>query len=124
MAESESTRPRGRSAGLREEPRLSPFSSTYEEARENFLHAAENSGFRQLRFRVPHEDSAELFVDFALLRRDPRKVLISISGVHGIEGYAGSAVQASLLGEDPSAEGPTLLFVHGVNPYGMKFYRR
>ncbi|RZA07417.1 MAG: DUF2817 domain-containing protein, partial [Proteobacteria bacterium] len=40
------------------------------------------------------------------------------------EGYAGSAVQASLLGEDPSAEGPTLLFVHGVNPYGMKFYRR
>jgi len=100
------------------------FAENYEEARETFLAAAETAGFRQLRFRVPHEDSSELFLDFALLRRDPKRVLLHLSGVHGIEGFAGSAVQTELLGDSHAEEGPSLLFVHGLNPYGMKFYRR
>lgn len=103
---------------------MSAFSATYEEARERFLAAADEAGFRHLRFRVPHEDAAELFLDFALLRRDPKRLLIHFSGVHGIEGYAGSAVQTALLGEPLPPGDASLLFVHAVNPYGMKYYRR
>jgi hypothetical protein len=103
---------------------MMPFSRTYEEARDTFLAAVDEGGFRPLRFRVPHEDTSDLFLDFALLRRNPKRVLLHLAGVHGIEGYAGSAVQASLLRQPVEAEGASLLFVHAVNPYGMKFYRR
>jgi hypothetical protein len=103
---------------------VSYFSSSYEEARARFIEAADKNGYRHLRFRVPQEENTDLFLDFALIRRDPKKALIHISGVHGIEGFAGSAVQLSLLQEPPTEDGPTLLFVHGVNSYGMAFCRR
>lgn len=96
----------------------------YGAAREAFLAAAEETGYRLLRFRLPHEDSADLFQDYALWRRDPTRVLVHLSGVHGVEGFAGSAIQRALVAETPAANGPSLLFVHAVNPYGMAFYRR
>lgn len=103
---------------------MSSFSREYGEAREKFLAAAEGAGFRLLRFRVPAEESPELFIDFALMRRDPKKLLLHVSGVHGIEGYVGSAIQTAALSEGFKGDGPSILFVHGVNPYGMCFYRR
>ncbi len=57
-----------------------------------------------------------------------KRVLVVVSsGVHGAEGFAGSAVQAQLLteylpGADLGATG--FLFIHGINPYGMKHWRR
>jgi hypothetical protein len=51
-------------------------------------------------------------------------MLVQISGVHGVEGYVGSAIQRSLLASEFGDEGPSLLFVHALNPYGMAFYRR
>lgn len=73
---------------------------------------------------MPTEDSPELYQDYALLRRGPNLVL-HISGVHGIEGYAGSALQEEILRElKPESEGPSLLFLHALNPGGMAFYRR
>lgn len=101
------------------------FLEEYGPAREDFLAAAEAAGFRLLRYRIPHEDSAELFQDYALLRRDPRHWLIHFSGVHGVEGFAGSAIQRQILRTEKfGEEGPSLLFVHGVNAYGMAFHRR
>ncbi len=99
------------------------YPTIYEEAREAFITAAEKSGYRHLRLRIPHENT-EFFQDYALLRRDPKRLLVHLSGVHGIEGYVGSAVQCSLLAETPKEDGPSLLFIHAVNPYGMAFYRR
>lgn len=96
----------------------------YWQARENFLQAAEKSGFRTMRFRIPSEESPELFQDFAILKRDPNKFLIHISGVHGIEGYAGSEIQRNLFSQTFSENGPSLLFIHAVNPLGMAYYRR
>jgi hypothetical protein len=96
----------------------------YAEAREHFLEAAEKAGFRTMRYRISNEESPELFQDYALLRRDPKKVLVQISGVHGVEGYLGSAIQRKILARDFSPEGPSLLFIHALNPYGMAFYRR
>lgn len=100
------------------------FPTTYGEAREKFLASLELGGYRHLRYRITHPDSAELFQDYALLRRDPRRLLIHISGVHGIEGYAGSAVQSALVSQPQGEDGPSILFVHALNPYGMAFYRR
>lgn len=103
---------------------MSFFSSSYHEAREKFLTLADAYGLRNIRFRVPHEASPDLFLDFAFVKRNPEKLLIQISGTHGVEGYAGSAIQCSLLQEGPAAGDASLLFVHALNPYGMFFHRR
>jgi hypothetical protein len=52
-------------------------------------------------------------------------VLLHSSGLHGVEGYAGSAVQLALLERPPVL--PTdcaLVLVHALNPYGMAWRRR
>lgn len=51
-----------------------------------------------------------------------------ISGIHGIEGYLGSAIQTAIL-EDPRFTPELFLkcnhiFVHALNPFGMSWYRR
>lgn len=103
---------------------MSPFSRDYPEAREKFLKLAEDAGFRLVRYRVPADESPELFIDIALLRRDPTRVLLHVAGVHGIEGYVGSAVQAAALEKGFRGDGPSILFVHALNPYGMAYFRR
>lgn len=103
---------------------MSFFSTDYHEARERFVAAAEAAGLRTVRFRVPHEVNPELFVDFAFVKRNPEKLLVHLSGTHGIEGYMGSAVQSAILAEPVPAGDTSLLFVHAVNPYGMYQRRR
>ena len=77
-----------------------------------------------------------LSIDIGFLRRSKNKVIIHISGTHGVEGFAGSAVQLSLL-QNPSAtttsdnlvldddeSKPTIVFVHALNAYGFAKLRR
>ena len=59
------------------------------------------------------------------------KIVIHTSGVHGVEGFAGSAGQILWLrdliaaGRAISAKGRfTIVFVHAVNPWGMSWLRR
>ena len=51
--------------------------------------------------------------------------MLHISGVHGTEAFAGSAVQLALLAAPPPlpADG-ALILVHVLNPYGMAWLRR
>jgi hypothetical protein len=57
--------------------------------------------------------------------RLPRRVLLQTSGVHGVEAYAGSAVQLALLDAPPVIPaGDALILVHVLNPYGMAWTRR
>ncbi len=95
----------------------------YQIAREKFAETADEHGLRTLRMRVAAENQPDLFIDFALQKRDPERLLVQLSGVHGIEGYAGSAIQRLVMQQIPEG-GPSLLFVHAVNPYGMANYRR
>ena len=51
------------------------------------------------------------------------------SGVHGVEGYSGSAIQHKLLSTLPKwykndENQPVIMFVHAVNPFGMALNRR
>jgi hypothetical protein len=55
--------------------------------------------------------------------------LLHMSGVHGVEGIAGSAIQTRWLhlvasGEAQMPKGVTAILVHLVNPYGFKHGRR
>jgi hypothetical protein len=52
-------------------------------------------------------------------------VLLHSSGLHGVEGFAGSAIQTALLMNSPSLRpGVALVLVHCLNPYGMAWLRR
>ncbi len=107
------------------------FSPDYATARRRFLEGAERRGFtlsaEPVRARGPND--GELAVDVAYLGPEsPRRVVALSSGVHGVEGFAGSAVQLRLLGEQldglsvPADTG--LLLVHAINPFGFAWQRR
>lgn len=73
------------------------------------------------------EKGGSLSQDIAVIRGQSDRVLIHLSGTHGVEGFAGSAIQIAILnrlregipvGKDLKS-GPTILLVHAVNPYGF-----
>jgi hypothetical protein len=55
-------------------------------------------------------------------------VVIVSSGLHGVEGYFGTAVQLALLGDEnllrSLPRGVRLVFLHALNPYGFAWVRR
>ena len=56
----------------------------------------------------------------------PLRVLIHSSGLHGVEGFAGSAIQLRCLDEIMPAlpDDAAIVIVHVLNPYGMAWLRR
>jgi hypothetical protein len=104
---------------------------SYREAREGFLLAAASAGARVRSFEHPRTglDGEDLFVDVAEVGpEDATEVVVVVSGTHGVEGYLGSALQRlhleSLAGSGHSADGPAIVFVHALNPYGFSWVRR
>ena len=72
----------------------------------------------------------ELAIDVALVG-DPasRSTVVVSSGLHGIEGFFGSAMQLAWMGrlmKDPSAlpDQTSAVLVHAINPYGFAWRRR
>jgi hypothetical protein len=57
-----------------------------------------------------------------------RKICFVTSGIHGIEGYAGSALQSLLLGQINLLKSilatTDLCFIHAANPWGMHHFER
>lgn len=52
-------------------------------------------------------------------------MLLHSCGIHGVEGFAGSAIQLQLLDERPQLPpGTALILVHVLNPFGMSWLRR
>ncbi len=108
------------------------FSPSYAEARRRFLTAAAARGLA-----VQTHTHARRGIDGETLATDvvvdgpadaPRLVLIT-AGVHGIEGYAGSAAMTGLLARAPGAWVPgaddvAVVHVHAVNPHGFSHGRR
>jgi Protein of unknown function (DUF2817) len=102
------------------------FSADYFSARERFRKAACGPGWRlesaPMQARGPSGE--ELTVDVAISNgQAAASVLILTSGLHGIEGFFGSAVLCSLLeqkalGLDGSGR-VRLVLVHALNPFGF-----
>lgn len=107
---------------------LSAYSESYSQARQMFLAVCENRKLEYFSVINPNlgPDGEELAVDVALLG-DPaaENILYVTSGVHGVEGYFGSAV---LIGQLSSGfmppKGVRCVLVHAVNPWGFAHCRR
>ena len=109
---------------------ISAFSADYFEARAAFLDAAAKAAAELRSFACPAcgPRGRALFLDSAELG-DPAapKVLLVLSGTHGVEGFCGSGLQVHWLrhaGERPLPPDTRLLLVHAVNPYGFAWLRR
>lgn len=104
------------------------FSPDYPAARARFRDAARRAGAAldalTLEARGPQQEG--LTIDIARLgERGARRVLLHTSGLHGVEAYAGSAVQLAVLANPPALPaGCELVLVHSLNPYGMAWLRR
>jgi len=107
------------------------FAADYRSARERFLRAAERRGAALSAYAIEPRGARgeELSVDVAYVGpREPGILLVVSSGLHGVEGFAGSAIQHQLLTAQlddlalPRAAG--LLLVHALNPFGFATLRR
>lgn len=110
-------------------PTAGYFSETYVEARNKFRWAAAALGKElNVRSEVLKVKDPDYTIDVAVVKgSSERGLAVHTSGIHGPEGYAGSAIQTAAM-HDMLCRGikpeVTTVFVHAVNPYGMAHNRR
>jgi len=102
------------------------FSASYFQARDRFREAV-GERLISLPIEARGPGGEQLTLDVAVFGpREARKVVLHTSGLHGIEGFAGSAIQLDLLarGVPDLPEDTSLIVGHVLNPYGMAWLRR
>ena len=113
---------------------LGYFHTSYEDCRSAFVETANRlaSQYENVEiFQVPvaSKVDSDLTIDGCYIpaQATTENLLILSSGVHGIEGFLGSAVQLMVM-EDVIRLGHLdttgALLIHGMNPYGFKHFRR
>jgi hypothetical protein len=104
------------------------FSPDYVTARSRFRAAARSAGasLQALALDAKGPNGEALTIDIAWIGDQPaRRVMLHTSGLHGVEGFAGSAVQLALLERPPAIKAhDALVLVHVLNPFGMAWLRR
>jgi len=104
------------------------FSPDYATARSRFRSAAQAAGatLEALALDACGPGGEELTIDIARLGAPgAQRVLLHTCGLHGVEAFAGSAVQLAALADPPvRPDGCTLVLVHVLNPHGMAWLRR
>jgi hypothetical protein len=109
---------------------LSPnfFSPDYSTARHRFreMVAASGGTLEILTAHTKGPAGEDLTIDIAWFGSEkPVRVLVHSSGLHGVEGFAGSAIQLQFLQNIPRIPSDAaLVIVHVLNPYGMAWLRR
>jgi len=120
-------------AQLREEllEATSYFSADYFSARERFLAASTRLGLEHhaLPIHAPSPSAEPLTIDITVAgAAKPRSAIVLSSGVHGVEGLFGSAVQSAFLEQlSPHWQPPNdaaFIFIHAINPFGFAWRRR
>ena len=108
------------------------FCSDYHADRTSFERAlssfAARSGRRYQLHKHTLDASANLHVTAAELpAHQPQRLLVLVTGTHGVEGYTGSAVVRLLMSQlllHLDSESTGLLVVHALNPYGFAHFIR
>ncbi len=106
------------------------FSADYREARERFLAAASRTGATPVAETNPAAGPSGETLSTDVLRLGPtdaERVLVTISGTHGVEGYCGSGVQVGWLESGlwrEAPEGVAQVHIHAINPHGFAWNRR
>jgi hypothetical protein len=107
---------------------LDDFSPDYASARSRFRESVERAGgsLESLALTARGPAGEDLTIDIGWFGPEsPRRVLIHSSGLHGVEAFAGSAIQLSLIAQLRARPPDTaLVFAHVLNPYGMAWLRR
>jgi hypothetical protein len=105
------------------------LSPTYADARAAFLAAAATAEARRSEF--PHglkgPDGGDLAIDVAEFGPpDAESVLVVVSATHGVEGFAGSALQLRWVEECTAdrPDGVRVVLIHALNPFGFAWIRR
>lgn len=103
------------------------FSETFAEARRRFKDAAGSVGATISSYSVNADCEEELAIDVATVGEYDAPILVTSSGVHGVEGFLGSAVQHALLerlSEESAERNIRHVLIHAVNPFGFSQLRR
>ena len=106
------------------------FPSDYQDGRAKFLEAADEAGAEITSYQNPLRgpDGGKLFTDVAWIGSTSAKhVFVSMSGTHGVEGFAGSGIQVGSLKQGRYAELPSdvaVMLIHAVTPFGFAWLRR
>ncbi len=103
---------------------LDYFSAHYEQARNRFLQLAATKG--AILYALPVNEKEGLFIDIAIWQGNKSDLIMHTSGLHGVEAFAGSAVQCAFIDalEKDQIKDKTLVLIHCMNPYGMQNLRR
>ena len=107
------------------------FSADYPSARARFIEAADRLGWRREAHDIGSSgpEGEALSIDTAFLGNpSPRNAVIVSSGLHGIEGFFGSAVQLAFLEQRAARltlpSDAAIILVHALNPFGFAWRRR
>ena len=106
------------------------FSGNYAQARRAFREAAANAGAVLHAHHNPATGPGgiELSTETARLGpQDAERLLVVMSGTHGVECFCGSGLQVGLLKSGLAAEmprGTAILLIHAINPSGFAWVRR
>lgn len=103
------------------------FYTDYEQIRDHLQELS--AGLDAERYSYPIDESDGLYIDTFYLpaAQAQTNLIVLTTGVHGIEGYIGSAMLDVFFGEvypTLNPENTGVLVVANVNPYGMKYMRR
>jgi Protein of unknown function (DUF2817) len=108
---------------------LEYFAADFLTARERFKRAAAERGAHLQSYPIdaPGPNGETLSIDSAYFGDPaPARVLLVSSGIHGVEGFTGSALQIAFTSElaaaAPARTG--VLLVHALNPFGFAHLRR
>lgn len=106
------------------------YASTYVEARDKFIDTVNKNNGQHHKLVINGiygAEGEELSIDIGVFgSKLPEKILIHSSGVHGVEGFHGSAIQIKSMINIKSLiqDNKCVIFIHCVNPYGMSHLRR
>lgn len=104
---------------------MSYFKETYEDSRQSFIDLARTLNVEILTHPIGNLSFESFYIPPASGKKE--KLLILTSGIHGIEGFTGSALQRYFMDSDflgLRGENMGILVIHGINPYGFKHEKR
>ena len=106
------------------------FPSSYLDARSKFRAACERAGIEYQSITNPRTEVEGQVLTTEVARigsSEAKKLLVLISGVHGLEGFCGSGCQVGWIaqgGRDQLPDDTAVLIIHFANPYGGAFLSR
>lgn len=103
------------------------FSLSYRQARARFVAAAGAVGARCFTYDLDGAGQGGLSINVVAVGPEGAATVVVSSGVHGVEGFFGSAVQLALLdriSKQVLDGGLRFVLIHAINPFGFDQLRR